>query len=135
MIAWTATDVGIWLTNLELKQYVDIFRKNEITGEVLVDLTLDDLDYLNITVLAHRKTIMKAVEEIRRQLKLNGTLPASGLQRVQVVSTDDLDGDRFVGKSIAEPKSAPVIQPVHWSQLEPISAKAVSHLNISTIRY
>lgn len=54
---------------LQLHQYIPIFTQNEINGGVLLDLTLEDLDYLSITVLAHRKTILRAIEEIRLNQK------------------------------------------------------------------
>jgi hypothetical protein len=131
--SWTTADVGQWLANLQLQQYQDVFAKNEINGEMLIDMTLDDLDYLNITVLGHRKTIMKAVEEIRRQLKSNGisvkqNLAPSALQRAQSASNSEQqfsdESDLFVGKTVTE-KTALQTKPVHWSQLEPLSSKQV----------
>lgn len=132
--SWTTADVGNWLVSqLQLPQYQEVFAKNEINGEMLIDMTLDDLDYLNITVLGHRKTIMKAVEEFRRQLKSNGfsvkqNLAPSSLQRVQSAPNGDEgfeNDDLCVGKSVAAEKKVAPTKPVHWSQVEPISNKQV----------
>lgn len=126
MSDWNTDDVGDWLNHLQLGQYAAVFGQNEINGGVLLDLTLDDLDYLNITVLAHRKTILRAIEEIRRQQKSNTkptSLPA-GLMRSSSTSRIDLNDSAAVGNSSS--KSVEVAKPVHWSQLEPLATKQVS---------
>ncbi len=131
MITWSTYDVGDWLTHLQMPQYQEIFRMNEINGELLIDMTLDDLDYLNITVLGHRKTIMKAIEEIRRQLKSNGfavrqNLAPSSLQRGNSASSTfhKYNDSAVIPVSIEKP-TAQEGKPVHWSQLEPLSSKQV----------
>jgi len=52
---WEIRDVSEWLEALNLPQYIEIFAANEINGHVLLDLGLEDLDYLSITILGHRK--------------------------------------------------------------------------------
>jgi hypothetical protein len=65
---WSALEVCGWLEKLDssLNPYVPVFVGNEITGKVLLELSLDDLDYMEIKALGHRKIILKAVEELRR---------------------------------------------------------------------
>ena len=58
-------EVGTWLEALGLPQYADVFRINEITGAVLVDLSLEDLDYMEVKTLGHRKTLLKAVAKLK----------------------------------------------------------------------
>lgn len=53
-----------WLESKNLTQYIPNFMQNEINGSVLVDISLEDLDYMDITILGHRKTILKGIEEI-----------------------------------------------------------------------
>ena len=47
---------------LKLERYIDSFVQNEISGSVLLDVGQDDSDYMSITVLGHRKTILKEIE-------------------------------------------------------------------------
>lgn len=48
---WTGRDVCGWLDHLGLGVYREVFSKNDIIGEVLLELSLDDLDYMGITAL------------------------------------------------------------------------------------
>ena len=50
---------------MNLHQYIDAFILNEINGIILLDITLEDLDYMGITALGHRKTILKGAEDLR----------------------------------------------------------------------
>ena len=64
--SWGTTEVSLWLTALKLERYIDSFVQNEISGSVLLDVGQDDLDYMSITVLGHRKTILKEIEKLKR---------------------------------------------------------------------
>ena len=73
-----------------LEQYVDIFKQNEITGTIVLDISLEDLDYMGITVLAHRKVLLKAIEDLRQNKRVtlditapqvSGTKGQSGIAR------------------------------------------------------
>lgn len=48
-------DVKRWLSNLGLDAYAPQFTENAISGEVLLELGTEDLDYMKITALGHRK--------------------------------------------------------------------------------
>ena len=62
---WTPKNVSTWLDNANLSQYKTKFRENDIDGSVLLELGVDDLDYMEIGSLAHRKAILKAVQKLR----------------------------------------------------------------------
>ena len=64
--AWSTHEVSLWLTALKLDRYIDSFVQNEISGGVLLDVGQDDLDYMRITVLGHRKTLLKEIEKLKR---------------------------------------------------------------------
>jgi hypothetical protein len=51
-----------------LGQYVETFQSNQIAGAVLCDLSLEDMDYMGITALGHRKLLLKGIDELS-QLK------------------------------------------------------------------
>ena len=53
---WSSREVQQWLTSIGLPQYGNLFVENAITGEVLLEIESDDLDYLNIRALGHPKT-------------------------------------------------------------------------------
>lgn len=76
--AWTVKDVSGWLEALSLPQYAPIFAQNEISGPVVLDMSLEDLDYMEITILGHRKTIIKSIEDLRinRRMTMNLTAGA-----------------------------------------------------------
>jgi len=61
---WSVADAGDWLVSLDLAQYGETFARNEISGRELLDLGLDDLDYMGVSVLAHRKRLLKGVAEL-----------------------------------------------------------------------
>ncbi len=54
------TDVRSWLAEHGFQQHADLFEKNEIDGEVLFDLTNDDLKELGLS-LGQRKKLLKAI--------------------------------------------------------------------------
>ena len=48
-------DVGAWLRGLGLEQYAPAFRDNDVDGEVLPELTADDLISIGVTSVGHRR--------------------------------------------------------------------------------
>ena len=66
-------DVAAWLRGLGLEQYAPVFRDNDVDGEVLPELTADDLIGLGVTsrrlyassgdLLGQRKPSDEAVEQ------------------------------------------------------------------------
>ncbi|MFY9969771.1 MAG: adenylate/guanylate cyclase domain-containing protein [Roseiarcus sp.] len=57
-------DIGRWLRSLGLAQYEAAFRDNEIDGDVLPKLTVEDLKDLGVAVVGHRRKIMSAIETL-----------------------------------------------------------------------
>ncbi len=54
-------DVSGWLRRLGLGQYEAVFRENEIDGEVLPNLTAEDLKELGVAIVGHRRRILAAI--------------------------------------------------------------------------
>ena len=48
-----AIDVASWLQQLGLAQYEPAFRDNEVDGDILPDLTAEDLIGLGVTLIGH----------------------------------------------------------------------------------
>jgi hypothetical protein len=54
-------DVAAWLRGLGLEQYAPAFRDNEVDGDVLPDLTAEDLIGLGVTLIGHRRKLLSAI--------------------------------------------------------------------------
>ena len=58
-------DVAGWLRGLGLEQYAPAFVENHIDGEVLPELTADDLTGLGITSIGRRRKLLAAIAALR----------------------------------------------------------------------
>ena len=54
-------DIVAWLRGLRLEQYAPAFRDNEVDGDVLPDLTAEDLIGLGVTLIGHRRKLLSAI--------------------------------------------------------------------------
>jgi class 3 adenylate cyclase len=54
-------DLAEWLHGLGLEQYLPAFRDNDIDGEVLPQLTADDLIGLGVGSIGHRRRLLSAI--------------------------------------------------------------------------
>jgi class 3 adenylate cyclase len=61
-------DVGVWLRGFGLGEYEAAFRENEIDGDILPNLTADDLKELGVTVVGHRRKLLTAIASLDRSL-------------------------------------------------------------------
>ena len=54
-------DIDGWLRGIGLAQYAEIFRANDIDGELLGRLTNDDLKDIGVASFGHRKKLLEAI--------------------------------------------------------------------------
>ncbi len=54
-------DVADWLRKLGLEQYEATFRQNDVSAELLPNLTAEDLKDLGITSVGHRRQLLDAI--------------------------------------------------------------------------
>jgi class 3 adenylate cyclase len=54
-------DVVAWLRGLGLEQYTQLFRDNDIDGEILCGMTAEDLKELGISSFGHRRRLLNAI--------------------------------------------------------------------------
>jgi class 3 adenylate cyclase/predicted ATPase len=54
-------DIAAWLRGLGLGQYAPAFQDNAIDGEVLRELTADDLNDLGVILVGHRRKLLSAI--------------------------------------------------------------------------
>ena len=59
-------DVSQWLDGLGLGQYAASFLEHEVEPEILPELCDGDLKEMGVAALGHRKTLLKAIELLRR---------------------------------------------------------------------
>jgi hypothetical protein len=60
-------DVAAWLRGLGLEQYARAFRDNDVDGEVLPELTADDLISIGVTSVGHRRKLLAAIAALRTE--------------------------------------------------------------------
>src|SRR6516162_10989270 len=58
-------EVAAWLRGLGLERYAPAFRDNDVDGEVLPELTADDLISIGVTSVGHRRKLLAAVATLR----------------------------------------------------------------------
>ena len=79
---WALVHVAHWLKQLGLGKYVEKFEEQDIRGDVLLDLTSQECEQvLGIRVLGHRKLLLKSLEYLRKQSKVDRDLMFSELQQ------------------------------------------------------
>ena len=57
-------DIDGWLRGIGLAQYAEMFRANDIDGEMLGRLTNDDLKDIGVASFGHRKKLLEAIAEL-----------------------------------------------------------------------
>jgi hypothetical protein len=62
----TGMDVAGWLRGLGLEQYAQLFRDNDIDGEILRGMTAEDLKELGISSFGHRRRLLNAITALGR---------------------------------------------------------------------
>src|ERR1700689_569678 len=58
-------DVAAWLRGLALEQYAPAFHDNDVDGEVLSELTADDLISIGVTSVGHRRKLLAAIASLK----------------------------------------------------------------------
>jgi hypothetical protein len=64
VMEWESEEVCQWLEEIGLGEYCHQFRKNEIRGEHLLELTQQDLTELEMKKMGHKKTFLIKVKEL-----------------------------------------------------------------------
>lgn len=99
---WRIEDVGDWLNHLGLGQYQQVFSDNQINGRVLMDFTREDLDYLQITILAHRKTLLRGINDLKQASEPQTSVQTPDFRALREVKEDE-DPSRKYGVNVTEP--------------------------------
>ena len=71
-------DIDGWLRGIGLGQYIELFRANDVDGEVLPKLTADDLISMGVTSVGHRRKLLQAIAALGAELAATRPTVASG---------------------------------------------------------
>ncbi|KAI9265013.1 hypothetical protein BDA99DRAFT_40656 [Phascolomyces articulosus] len=80
---WTIDQVADWLQSVGLDHVSNNFIEQEITGDILLSLTLDSLKELGITAYGRRYKVMTAIEKLKSTNKVEGDHVSSQQQQLQ----------------------------------------------------
>jgi len=89
---WDTAEVVNWLDSIGLGPYKSSFLENEITGTVLVNLTVDDISEMGIKKIGHRK---KLELEIQKLIK-----PPIAINPISAVPTTTTSTSTTIASSI-----------------------------------
>ncbi|XP_044261180.1 ephrin type-B receptor 1-B isoform X3 [Tribolium madens] len=68
------TSVEEWLNSIKMARYLENFHAGGVnTMDAVVNLTVKELTELGITLVGHQKKIMNSVQNIRAQIRVNGS--------------------------------------------------------------
>jgi class 3 adenylate cyclase/predicted ATPase len=70
-------DIDGWLRGIGLAQYAEIFRANDIDGELLGRLTNDDLKDIGVAPLGHRKKLLEAIAALTAAPEAPSSIPVA----------------------------------------------------------
>ena len=122
-------DVAAWLRGLGLEQYVPAFRANDVDGEVLPELTADDLIGLGVTSIGHRRKLLAAIASLDAVL-LGATVvaaprdaatPADAERRQLTVMFCDLVGSTELSSRLDPEDLREVIAAYHRAVAETVA--------------
>ncbi len=72
-------DVAAWLRGLGLEQYAQLFRDNDIDGEILCGMTAEDLKELGISSFGHRRRLLNAITALGAEPTRDLAQPAASM--------------------------------------------------------
>ena len=119
---WGNEEVSHWLIQLNLAQYCDVFIRNQINGEILLELSLDDLDYMSIKALGHRKTILRGIESLRRGIVSTNLI----VSETPVATPSDLENSSSAIREVTSKAAKSNSTVKHWSHIEPLSSNVTN---------
>jgi class 3 adenylate cyclase len=87
-------DVAAWLRGLGLEQYAQLFRDNDIDGEILCGMTDDDLKELGISSFGHRRRLLNAITALGGQPSTRNVAQSATSVTFAPTSPPPIDAER-----------------------------------------
>ena len=91
-------DIDGWLRGIGLDQYIELFRANDVDGEVLPKLTADDLISMGVTSVGHRRKLLQAIAALGAEVA--ATAHADAERRQLTVMFCDLVGSTALSSQL-----------------------------------
>src|SRR6202043_2748116 len=87
-------DVAAWLRGLGLEQYAQLFRANDIDGEILCGMTAEDLKELGISSFGHRRRLLNAITALGGELPTRNVAQSATSATSAPTSPPPIDAER-----------------------------------------
>jgi hypothetical protein len=87
-------DVAAWLSGLGLEQYAELFRENDIEGEILYGMTAEDLKELGISSFGHRRRLLSAIAALGREPPTHDVAQSAASAASAPASPPTIDAER-----------------------------------------
>jgi hypothetical protein len=87
-------DVAAWLRGLGLEQYAQLFRDNDIDGEILCGMTAEDLKELGISSFGHRRRLLNAITALGEELPTRDVAQSATSATSAPTSPPPIDAER-----------------------------------------
>jgi mitogen-activated protein kinase kinase kinase len=87
---WTDNHVVRWLTNIKCGNHAELFKANDIRGDVLLELDQDTLKEVGVASIGDRLRILNAVKSLR--LKSSARVPSNNVTPPRLIVNDDASG-------------------------------------------
>jgi class 3 adenylate cyclase/predicted ATPase len=87
-------DVAAWLRGLGLEQYAQLFRDNDIDGEILCGVTAEDLKELGISSFGHRRRLLNAIAALGEEPPTRDVAQSATSATSAPISPPPIDAER-----------------------------------------
>src|SRR6516164_11729979 len=87
-------DVAAWLRGLGLEKYTQLFRDNDIDGEILCGMTAADLKELGISSFGHRRRLLNAITGLGGERTTSDVAQAATSVTSAPTSPPSIDAER-----------------------------------------
>lgn len=66
---WTPAEVGLWLLRSGHGQFAKLFEEHNVGGDILMDVTMDDLQEMGVTKVGDRRRLLNAFKSLGEHAK------------------------------------------------------------------
>ena len=87
-------DLAAWLSGLRLEQYAELFRENDIDGEILSGMTAEDLKELGISSFGHRRRLLNAIAALEGEPLTRDAAQSAARPTSAPTSAPTIDAER-----------------------------------------
>lgn len=108
---WQDAHIARWLADNRCAHHAQAFRDNDIRGDIILELDVDNLRELGVTSVGDRTRIRSAIKELRRLCASNGPQGQSGPKLVLNGGSTDLRYSKTTGLKLRNDAAGIVQEP------------------------